>query len=272
VRKQARSTKKRLRPAKKGALVRKKLSPKGKKKPSQPATTKKRVKKRPPKPVKRTAKPKPPKLTKRKPIRAKAPTGRRPTKGRAIRPSGGKLKPQTIEKAKLHQKAKPAFPSLPVRIFGEAVNLFNHHNFEKAREAFEKFVERFPNESEMVARARTYLAICDQRLARPPGTPRNAEALYNQGVFELNRGQIEQAVRYFEKALKAEPEADHVLYSLAAAHARLGQIALALEELKQAVAKREVYRIQARRDPDFSALYSHPAFQDLVGWEIIQPS
>jgi tetratricopeptide (TPR) repeat protein len=94
--------------------------------------------------------------------------------------------------------------------------------------------------------------------------------LYNQGVYELNRGQVEQAISYFEKALKTQPEADHILYSLAAAHARLGQVAQALEELRQAIERREEYRIQARRDSDFTSLYSHPLFQELVGWEVIE--
>lgn len=154
-----------------------------------------------------------------------------------------------------------------MKIFGQAIRLFNRQDFASAREAFSSFIETFPNEVEMVARAKTYITVCDQRLSRPPTAPRTAEALYDRGVFELNRGETEQAIAYFERALKSEHSADHVLYSLAAAHARLGMLGEALEELGRCVNKRESYRIQARRDPDFRPLYQNERFQELVGLE-----
>ena len=100
--------------------------------------------------------------------------------------------------------------------------------------------------------------------------PRTVDALYDRGVFELNRGETEQAIAYFERALKSEQNADHVLYSLAAAHARLGLLDQALGELARCVSKRESYRIQARRDPDFRPLYHNERFQNLVGLETIE--
>jgi tetratricopeptide (TPR) repeat protein len=220
--------------------------------------------------TKGTTKPTSGKPTPRKAVNQKA--AQRNVKGPTAKAFPVKVKTPMwgVESPKINETPKPSLPSLAVVTFGKAVHLFNQHSFEKAREAFEGFVERFPDEAEMVARARTYMAVCTQRLSRPPSTPRNAEALYNQGVFELNRGQLEQAIHYFEKALRAEPEADHVLYSLAAAHARMGLVTQALDELKRAVSRRESYRIQARRDPDFTTLYGHPAFQDLVGWEIVE--
>jgi len=275
VTKKARSTKSRSKAAKKGDISRQQVSPKRKKKTTKAKITKKRVGKTTPEAVKskRAVKQKVKKAAKSKAVKRKV--VKRGARGRPVAPPTAGLKKSKrggAEKVKRKERATIPFPSPAITAFGKAVNFFNRHNFEKAREAFESFVERFPEESEMVARARTYVAICHQRLARPPSPPRNAEALYNQGVYELNRGRIEQAISYFERALKAQPEADHVLYSLAAAHARLGQVTQALEELKQAIGRREVYRIQARRDPDFTLLYSHPIFQELVGWEVVEGS
>jgi tetratricopeptide (TPR) repeat protein len=157
-----------------------------------------------------------------------------------------------------------------IRAFEQAIKIFNRHDFEKARAAFEGVIERFPEEPEVLARARAYLTICEQRLGHSPATPRTAEALYDRGVIELNRGQIGQAVLLFEKALRLEPDADHIVYALASAYAKGGNIEGALERLKQCIRQNETYRIHARRDPDFRGLYTCAEFQKLVGLEVVE--
>ena len=97
-------------------------------------------------------------------------------------------------------------------------------------------------------------------------TPRNADALYDQGVFDFNRGALREAVELFEKALRIEPRADHVFYSLAAAHARLNDSPKALDALRRAIAIRPVHRSHARRDLDFASLRSNDDFQSLTGF------
>jgi tetratricopeptide (TPR) repeat protein len=153
-----------------------------------------------------------------------------------------------------------------VRAFEQALRLFNRHEFGPARSAFLAVLAKFAEQAEIIARARTYLAICEQRLARSPSVPRNPDALYNQGVFQLNRGNTEDAVELFEKALKAEPRADHVFYSLAAAHARLNDTTKAMEALRRAIGIRPVHRSHARRDLDFVGLRSNEDFQQLTGF------
>ena len=127
-------------------------------------------------------------------------------------------------------------------------------------------LSKFAEQAEIVARARTYLTICEQRLARSPSVPRNPDALYNQGVFELNRGETDEAIGLFEKALKVEPRADHVFYSLAAAYARLNDTPRAMDALRRAIGIRPVQRSHARRDLDFASLRSNEDFQQLTGF------
>lgn len=182
------------------------------------------------------------------------------------------VKPKVTKPPVIKVKPRPLLPPAAVKAFGKAVNLFHHHDFDAARQAFASFISQFPRETEMIARARSYIAICDQRLSHPPSLPRNAEALYDRGIIELNSGHIQQAIVCFEKALKYEPGAAHIIYSLAAAHARLGFVEQALAELKDAVQRREALRIQARHDSDFTNLYAHREFQELVGWEVVHES
>lgn len=174
----------------------------------------------------------------------------------------------------LAPKPLPAPPKKPpspgtlaaVRAFEQALRVFNRQDFVTAKNAFEGLLDKFGDQADIVARVRTYLAICDQRLARTPSVPRNSDALYDRGVFELNRGNADEAIEAFEKALKVEPRADHVFYSLAAAHARLNHVAKALEALRHAIGIRPSNRSQARRDLDFASLRSDEGFQQLTGF------
>jgi tetratricopeptide (TPR) repeat protein len=163
---------------------------------------------------------------------------------------------------------KPPSPSTlaAVRAFEQALRLFNRQAFGTAKSAFLSLLAKFAEQAEIVARVRTYLAICEQRLARAPSAPRNPDALYNQGVFQLNNGKTAEAIELFEKALKVEPRADHVYYSLAAAYARLNDAPKAMEALRRAIAIRPVHRSHARRDLDFAGLRSNEDFQQLTGF------
>ena len=169
------------------------------------------------------------------------------------------------------QPAPPKKPPSPgtlaaVRAFEQALKQFNRQDFTGAKSAFEGLLTKFVDQAEIGARVRTYLAICEQRLGRAPSVPRNVDALYNQGVFELNRGNTADAIELFEKALKVEPRADHVYYSVAAAYARLNNTSKALDALRRAIAIRPVQRSHARRDLDFASLRSDQDFQQLTGF------
>jgi len=153
-----------------------------------------------------------------------------------------------------------------VRAFELALKAFNRHDFSAAKSGFEAIIEKFADQAEIIARTRTYLVICEQRLARTPSAPRNVDGLYNQGVFELNRGNIEQAVELFERALKSEPRADHILYSLSAAYAHLQNIPKAIGTLTRAIAIRPVHRSRARGDLDFANLRDSEEFRQLTGY------
>jgi len=171
-------------------------------------------------------------------------------------------------------KPLPAPPKKPpspgtlaaVRAFEQALRVFNRQDFVTAKSAFHSLLEKFADQADIVARVRTYLAICDQRLARTQSTPRHSDALYDRGVFEFNRGNTIEAIESFEKALKVEPRADHVFYSLAAAYARLNNVTKALEALRHAIAIRPAHRSHARRDLDFVGLRSDESFQQLTGF------
>lgn len=188
-----------------------------------------------------------------------------------------KITPRRVLIAKrrlLVPKPAPPAPKKPpspgtlaaVRAFEQALRLFNRHDFAAAKPAFHSLVSKFGEQSEILARVRTYLVICEQRLARTPSIPQSADALYDQGIVEFNKGNTTGAIELFQKALKNDPRADHVHYSLAAAYARLEDAPRALDALRRAIGLRPIHRSHARRDLDFAGLRSNEDFQQLTGF------
>jgi hypothetical protein len=178
------------------------------------------------------------------------------------------VKVKEPEKKPVHPLRSTTLGAL--KAFEVAMKAFNRQNFTGAKEAFEQLIARYSAETEIVARVKTYLTICVQRLSPPKALPRNIDELYTQGVIELNRGHIDKAIDLFERALKIEPECDYILYSLAAAQARLGTVNEALANLRHSIEldKSLRSRVKARRDPDFIQLYENREFMEIVGIEV----
>ena len=188
----------------------------------------------------------------------------------------------TAKKSKHVQAAKTRMAAIPVvveppkpppsantlaavRAFEQALKVFNRHDFPGAKASFEIILEKYVDQSDVVAQVRTYLAICEQRLSRIPQPPKDPDALYDQGVFEFNKGNVRAAIGLFERAIKADPRAAHIWYSLAAARAKAGNSSAAIDALRRAIILRPVHRSHARRDPDFFTLRKNQDFQRLAG-------
>ena len=152
-----------------------------------------------------------------------------------------------------------------LKAFEHAVRSFNRRHFEEAKEMFDNLHTKYPNEVELIARSQMYLQVCAQKLANMPATPRNADELYDRGVYALNIGDFSQAKNFFEKALRLKPEEPHLLYSLAATLAQTGSHDQALDYLKRTIQIQPRYRAQALNDSDFSELRENKQFLEMLG-------
>jgi tetratricopeptide (TPR) repeat protein len=177
------------------------------------------------------------------------------------------LKTKTLAKGAPSQSA-PLDPLAPARqqqlkVYEEALKYFQQQKFHRAKQSFERVFEG-PGK-ELCDRAQVHIRICDQRIARPPvPVAKSAEDHYTQGVALMNLGRWDEAREHFDRARKAAPKADHIVYAMAALDCLTGEADSAMENLKIAIQLRPENRYHARNDEDFSFLQEDPRFTELL--------
>lgn len=210
------------------------------------------------------------------PVRKAAPAPRR-LKGRAK--ASPKRPAPTAKRATVRVAAPvsapepaappPAPPRKPgfyeaVAIYERGVQGLQRHDFAGAAELFRTVIERYPEERELLERARLYLRVCERETARntpPPETP--AEQVYAATV-SLNAGDHATALHHLQRALTADPENDHAHYIMSAALSLRGRREEALEHLHRAIDLNPENRSQAMQDPDLENIRDLDSFRAIV--------
>lgn len=218
-------------------------------KPAPKATPAKKSVKEKPKPV--VAKPK---AEVKKPVKAE-------TKVKNHHSAPLPVHPPILTIEPMHRLPSP----IALKVFEQAVKVFNRKQYAEAKTMFENILARYPQEVEILARVHTYIQVCVQKLAQTQMLPRNAEELYDRGVFALNIGDFTMARTFFEKALRIKPDEPHLLYSMAATMLQTGSVDQALEYLKRSIQLQPRFRAQALNDSDFSELRENRQFLQLLG-------
>lgn len=153
-----------------------------------------------------------------------------------------------------------------LHLLEKSIKLIYHKDFRKARAELKILLESYPDEQEILARARTYAQICEREETAHKKPVIANDHLYNLGVIEHNRGDYDKAILYFRQYLEKNPNSDHIYYSLAASFAIKGETAEAVKNLQKAVELNDENRVYAKNDSDFLPLHGQKEFIDLVGW------
>lgn len=138
-------------------------------------------------------------------------------------------------------------------------------DFKKARTELKTLLENYPGEMDILARARSYMQICDREEASQKKSVATADQLYAMGILEHNKANYDKAISYFQQSLAKHPNADYIYYSIAASLALKGDLQESIQKLRRAVELNEDSRIHAKNDSDFSALENQKEFLELVG-------
>jgi tetratricopeptide (TPR) repeat protein len=158
---------------------------------------------------------------------------------------------------------KPGFYEA-VAIYERGVQALQRHDYAGAADHFRVVLDRYPEERELLERARLYLRVCERETARQPATPRTpAERVY-AATIALNAGDHGAAADHLQRALSEDPENDHAHYTMAVALGLRGRLDEALESLGNAVALNPENRSLARQDPDLEPLRAHSRFGEVL--------
>lgn len=183
--------------------------------------------------------------------------------------SHGRAKP--LKRKGLHagERGKAAAPApdpavqQQLKLYEEALKEIQQQRFPRAKQILEKVIEG-PSK-ELGDRARVHFRGIEVRLSRtPPPPPKSAEEHYTQGVALMNLGRWDEARVHLDRALKAAPKADHIVYAMAALDCLTGEAESAMERLKFAIQLRPENRYHARNDEDFAFLQEDPRFTELL--------
>jgi tetratricopeptide (TPR) repeat protein len=148
--------------------------------------------------------------------------------------------------------------------FERAVKALGRKDFERAGDLLVDLIASHPEEKELVERARSYRVLAERAQGRRPPRLKSFEDLLNHGVYLHNRGEYTEAIKALQHAAEIHPRNEHVLYCLAAAAARTGDVPAAVKALKGAIAVSPANRTQARSDSDFDTIREAAEFVALV--------
>ena len=187
------------------------------------------------------------------------------TRGRGPAPKRSKSAPKAAPRpVQPPQAAAPApTPVVPPKkpSYHEAVSLYERglqalqrRDFAAAADALRNVIARYPDERELLERARLYLKVCERELEPKEQAPKTADDWVYAATVALNSADEPAALHHLTRALEANPRHDHAHYMMAVATARRAEPERALEHLRQAVALNPENRALARQDPELEWL------------------
>jgi tetratricopeptide (TPR) repeat protein len=213
------------------------------------------------------------------PVRKKSPPKRgtsAPRRGRATAKTRPRATASTTKPKPAIKKPQAASPPPPppaprkpgfyeaVAIYERGVQALQRHDYAGAADHFRVVLERYPEERELLERARLYLRVCERETARQPQPPRTAAERVYAATIALNAGDHAAAADHLQRALSEDPSNDHAHYTMAVALGLRGRLDDALEYLGNAVGLNPENRSLALQDPDLEPVRGHQRFGDVL--------
>jgi predicted Zn-dependent protease len=148
--------------------------------------------------------------------------------------------------------------------YGQAIESLRGGDWARAQQELQALAKEHPEEQELADRARTWLRICERKLAPETDDPSDPDEAYTRAVVLMNNGSTRHAIRLLDRCLQNEPASVRFLYARASAHALEGRAEPAVADLRQAIALDPKVRYQAVNDTDFERIREEPSFIDVI--------
>jgi tetratricopeptide (TPR) repeat protein len=158
---------------------------------------------------------------------------------------------------------KPGFYEA-VAVYERGVQALQRHDFQAAAGFFRTVLERYPEERELLERARLYLRVCERETSRTQSAPKTAAERVYAATVALNSGDHTGALDHLQRALGEDPESDHAHYIMAVALGMRGRVDESLDHLRRAIGLNPENRALARQDPDLETIRDHDSFRSVL--------
>ena len=165
-------------------------------------------------------------------------------------------KPQTLKELSRHTENAR-------KDYDRGVACLQKKKLDEAERHFLDLIQKYPEERELVDRARVYLTVCQRQRRDPRPALSEPEDFYYAAVLEKNRGNVSEAIAHLNQAARKNG-GGKVEFLLACCYAQQGDLETALGHLQKAIQEDQRHRFLARHDRDFDSVRETPEFQKLL--------
>jgi len=149
-------------------------------------------------------------------------------------------------------------------MYERGLQALQRRDFAASADALRLVIERYPDERELLERARLYLKVCERELEPKEPAPKTANEWVYAGTVALNAGDEATALKHLQRAVAEDARHDHAHYMLAAISARRGDASGAVDHLRRAIALNPENRSIARQDPELDSLRGDAGYKSIV--------
>jgi tetratricopeptide (TPR) repeat protein len=196
----------------------------------------------------------------RQPIAKKASKAPKSTKAPAVAAAGKPVPAAPPPPPPQPPPRKPTYHEA-VAMYERGLQALQRRDFAASAAALRNVIERYPDERELLERARLYLKVCERELEPKEPTPKTADEWVYAATVAQNSGDLASSLRHLQRALTEDPRHDHAHYMMAVASAQRRDAGTALEHLRRAISLNPENRSRARQDADLESLRDDPSFR-----------
>ena len=108
-------------------------------------------------------------------------------------------------------------------MYERGLQALQRRDFAASADALRTVIERYPDERELLERARLYLKVCERELEPKEPAPKTADEWVYAATVALNAGDEANALlQHLQRALTEDARHDHAHYMMAVASTRRG--------------------------------------------------
>jgi tetratricopeptide (TPR) repeat protein len=154
--------------------------------------------------------------------------------------------------------------------FNKALQVFHKKDFKTSLELLTEIMKNYRNSEydsvlEIQTQSKVYRSLAESRLHPQKVSLKTDEDFLNEGLYNLNAGQLDQALKYFldlsEKRKYSDP---YIYYLISLTYIKQEDEENALQYLKKCISKDDYYKVIAHNEPDFESLSDNSDFLAII--------